>query len=180
MNCADTDWVASRIRMTDVKCKCSDAACTGKRLDPQVRPRTALMLGLAGVLLRDYDFKVTSCMRCEAHNKAVGGAPDSAHIHNVAIDIVSERWADIALDAELQGVWSAIIVDPYKKLVHLDIHPSDRVTRGSVLEGHYRTVPYSRRYGSPLAQVTAWNLDETAECPAYVNAWLERSTTDGV
>ena len=180
MNYQDTAWITHRIRMTDVKCKCSDKGCSGKHLDPQARPRTVLMLKLAGVLLRDYDFKLTSVMRCAAHNKAVGGAPDSAHLHNCAIDIVSERWRDVALDAELQGVWSAIIVNPAKKLVHLDLHPSDRVTRGCVVAGRYCTVPYSRRYGSPLTPVLAWNLDETAECPGYVNAHYQRSTPDGV
>lgn len=180
MNYRDDQWITSRIRMADVKCHCDDPTCSGKHLDPRVRPRTVLMLKLAGVLLRDYDFKLTSVMRCPAHNKAVGGAPDSAHIHNCAVDIVSERWSDIALDAELQGVWSAIIVNPVKKLVHLDLHPSDRVTRGCVIAGRYCTAKHNRRYGGPLIPVTDWNLDETRECPAYVNARYQRSDTDSV
>ena len=176
----DDQWIAPRIRMADVKCRCKDDSCDGKHLDPQVRPRTVLMLELAGVLLRDYDFKLTSVMRCPEHNRAVGGAIDSAHIHNCAVDVVSERWADIALDAELQGVWSAIIVNPVQKQIHLDIHPSDRVTRGCVIAGRYCTVPYSRRYGSPLKPVYEWNLDEDTECPMYVNAHYQRQTTDGI
>jgi hypothetical protein len=138
------------------------------------------MLKLAGVLLRDYDFKLTSVMRCKAHNKAVGGAPDSAHLHNCAVDVVSERWRDIALDAELQGVWSAIIVNPVQKQIHLDLHPSDRVTRGCVIAGRYCTANYSRRYGSPLTPVLAWNIDEDREPPGYVNAHYQRATTDGL
>ncbi len=180
MNYENDQWVAPRIRMADVKCKCSDPNCDGKHLDPQVRPRTTLMLGLAGVLLRDYNFTITSCMRCKGHNLDVGGAKDSAHIHNCAIDIVSEQWADIALDAELSGVWSAIIVNPDKKLVHLDLHPSDRVTRGCVKAGRYCTVPYNRRYGSPLIEITDWNLDEPDEVPSYINAAMQRQGTDGV
>ena len=178
MNYQDDEWVGPRIRMADVKCHCADPLCSGKRLDPMIRPRTVLMLRLAGLLLRDYDFMVTSCMRCPEHNASVGGAEDSAHVHNCAIDIVSDRWQDVALDAEGQACWSAIIVDPEKKLVHLDLHPSDRVTRGCVINGRYQTVPWNRRHGSPLSKIVEWNLDETCEVPGYVNAALQRAVID--
>jgi hypothetical protein len=176
-----TDWITPRIRMQDVMCKCDNPDCSGKHLDPMERPRTVLMLGLAAALLHDYNFTITSCMRCEYHNMAVGGAEHSAHAHNCAIDIVSERWDDLALDAELQGVWSAIIVNPKKKMVHLDLHPSDRITRGHCDDaGCYHTVPFNRRHGSPLKKIVEWNLDEEDEPPPYVNAALQRGGTDGI
>lgn len=50
---------------------------------------------------------IISAHRCEAHNKAVGGAPDSRHIDGDAVDIkvADERWPG----ERLRGVLEALI-----------------------------------------------------------------------
>ena len=182
------DYVAPRIRMERVACHCKDQTCSGKLLDSQVRPRTQKVLSYAGALLKEYEhlydhgWRITSCQRCEAHNKAVGGAPDSSHIHNCAIDLVTTGpIMDLVLLAEQQSCWSSIIWSVEKKQLHLDMHPDDKVRRGHKdAAGTYRVRAMGTRYGSPLTSVYDWNLDEERDPPAYVNASLQRSGTGGV
>ena len=188
MRYKEHDWAAPRIRMGQVACHCDDATCDGKHLDPETRPRTQLMLNFAGALLKEYElcydhgWRISSCQRCEAHNKAVGGSPDSAHLHNVAIDIVTKGPVmDLVLLAEQQGCWSQINWSLERSQLHLDLHPDDFVRRGHLdSQGVYRVRKMGTRYGSPLVVVTAWNLDEECEPPAYVNGELQRSSTDSV
>ena len=179
-----TDVIAPRIRMADVQCHCSDPACPGKQFDPKIRPRTALMLELAGELLRGYPLNVTvtSVQRCPAHNQKVGGSPNSAHVHNCGIDIVTDGPVmDLVLAAEQQGVWSQIHWNLAKCQIHLDLHPDDKVRRGyKDATGVYRVQCLGRRDGSPLRTVYAWNLDEADEPPTYITAAIQRSVPDGV
>ena len=191
----DDQYAAPRIRVERVKCKCDSPDCSGKLYDPIKRPRTALMLRYAGELLKEYEncydhsWHITSCQRCEYHNMAVGGAENSGHVHNVAIDIVTDGPVlDLVLLAEQQGVWSSIIWNLKTGQVHLDLHPDDKVRRGHVdSAGVYRVRVLGDRHGSPLrpayalsTTVYAWNLDEEDDCPPYINAALQRSGTDGI
>ena len=188
MNYGEHEYVAPRIRMERVACKCSNPACKGKFLDPKIRPRTQKMLWLAGELiaryemLYDHSWKITSVQRCEAHNKAEGGSPDSAHIHNCAIDIVvGGPVMDLVILAEEQCAWSQINWCVETKQLHLDIHSDDKVRRGyRDAAGTYRVRAMGTRYGSPLKPIFDWNLDEEHDPPAYVNAALQRSVPDGV
>ena len=182
MRYEEHDWVASVIRLGQVLCKCDDPACDGKHLDPKARPRTQKMLSLAGSLLKEYErcydhgWRITSCQRCVAHNKAVGGSPDSAHIHNCAIDIVTKGpIMDLVLLAEQQGCWSQINWSLEREQIHLDLHPDDKVRRGyRDVAGVYRVRAMGTRYESPLLKIVDWNVDETREPPGYVNAYLQR------
>lgn len=176
------DWVAPRIRMDRVACHCDDPACTGKHLDPQVRPRTQRMLRLAGELLQRYEllydhgYRITSCQRCEEHNRAVHGSANSAHIHNVAIDIATNGPVmDLVMLAEEQCAWSQIHWCLETNQIHLDLHCDDKVRRGHKdAAGVYRVRVMGTRYGSPLKPVFEYNLDEDTECPAYINGHLQR------
>ncbi len=182
------DYVAARIRMDRVICHCDDPFCTGKHLDPQIRPRTQRMLTLAGELLRGYElcydhsYRITSCQRCEAHNKAVGGSANSAHIHNVAIDLATEGPVmDMVLLAEDQCVWSQINWCLETGQIHLDLHPDDNVRRGHKdSAGVYRVRVMGTRFGSPLKPVFEWNIDEDTDCPAYISGHYQRSVIDGI
>ena len=182
------EYVAARIRMDRVACHCDNDFCTGKHFDPQIRPRTQRMLTLAGELLRayellyDHSYRITSCQRCEAHNKAVGGSANSAHIHNVGIDIsTTGPVMDLVILAEQQCVWSQIHWCLETNQIHLDLHCDDKVRRGHKdAAGVYRVRAMGTRYGSPLKPVFEWNVDEDTECPQYINAHYQRSVTDGI
>mgnify|MGYP000660264190 CR=1 FL=1 len=49
------EYVAARIRMDRVACPCDNDFCTGKFLDPQIRPRTQRLLKPPGALCRGYE-----------------------------------------------------------------------------------------------------------------------------
>ena len=176
------EYAAARIRMERVACHCDDPFCSGKHLDPVIRPRTQRMLTLAGELLRTYEllydhsYRITSCQRCEAHNKAVGGSKNSAHIHNVAIDLATVGPVmDLVILAEEQCVWSQINFCLETGQLHLDLHPDDKVRRGHKdAAGVYRVRAMGTRFGSPLKPVFEYNLDEETECPMYINAGFQR------
>lgn len=182
MNYQEHEFVAPRIRMERVACHCSNPTCDGKHLDPQARPRTQRMLKLAGELLQryellyDHSYRITSCQRCEAHNRAVGGSKNSAHLHNVAIDIATTGPVmDLVILAEEQCVWSQINWCLETNQIHLDLHPDDKVRRGHKDKaGVYRVRVMGTRYGSPLKPVFEYNLDEETECPMYINAYYQR------
>lgn len=184
----ELDFVAPVIRMDRVACHCGNPTCSGKHLDSVVRPRTQRMLKLAGELLKryetlyDHSYRITSCQRCAEHNKEIGGGPDSAHIHNVAIDIATVgSVVDLVVLAEEQCVWSQINWCLETGQIHLDLHPDDKIRRGyRDHTGVYRVRAIGTRYGSPLKPVHEWNLDETCECPAYISGYYQRSATDGV
>jgi len=62
-----------------------------------------------------------------------------------------------------------------REQLHLDIHPDDKVRRGyRDVAGVYRVRAMGTRYGSPLLEIVAWNVDEEREPPSYVNAYLQR------
>lgn len=69
-------------------------------------------------------FKINSAYRCPAHNKAVGGVPDSAHVHGKAADIAAPTSAAryaiaktvLELGAQRLGVASGFI--------HVDVDDS--------------------------------------------------------
>lgn len=66
---------------------------------------------------------VTSGYRCSAHNKAVGGATDSAHMYGRAVDIAApasqqERIKQIALAAGFDKV----LCNPEREYIHMQIN----------------------------------------------------------
>ncbi len=64
----------------EFKCKCSK--CDGGKMDADFVDKLNKARYLAQTA-----FVITSAYRCEAHNKAVGGKPDSAHLRGKAVDI---------------------------------------------------------------------------------------------
>lgn len=183
MHLAPDQWVAHRIRMSDIACRCSDPNCTHKYLDDMAHPRSLLFFRRVGELVRglDIDFKISSGLRCPAHNAAVGGAKDSAHVHRVAVDIAPYApWMDLALAAEAAGFFSGILVYPDGEhpFVHLDAHPNDRVVRGYMSGKNQRFLAYGMRWGSPLTPIFEWNWDETCSKPDYMAAAGMREGTE--
>ena len=77
------DWSTVKFfRREEFACPCG--ACGG----PPVEPQEALVKDLE--LIREAwgePIHITSGVRCAAHNKAVGGAPDSAHLTGWAVDV---------------------------------------------------------------------------------------------
>ena len=65
------------------KCPCADPNCSGKTgvLHPRIQQ-------IVNGLTQGGVDSVTSGLRCPAHNKAVGGEPNSSHLRGTALDIV--------------------------------------------------------------------------------------------
>lgn len=177
------DWVAPRIRARDIVCRCDDA-CTHKKYDPIAHPRTRELLRRVGALLSDNDYSasISSGFRCPAHNTAVGGSSHSAHMHRCALDIKLHdpgMCFDFALAAEAMNWFSGILVYVHWNMVHVDVHPNDRVVRGHTMgDGGQHFLRYGNRWRSPLTILTAWNIDEPDEPPAYVAESLMRERVD--
>ena len=69
-------------------------------------------------------FRLNSAHRCETHNRAIGGLPDSAHLIGKAIDIdarTSER-KFIVVEALIKAGFKRIFI--YGDFVHADIDDS--------------------------------------------------------
>lgn len=177
-------FVAPRIRARDIICRCDDPACTHKRYDPLEHPRTRELIKRTGALLSrgDYNFSISSGFRCPAHNAAVGGSANSAHVHRCALDIKFHDPAmslDFALRCEAANWFSGILVYVHWNMLHVDVHPNDRVVRGhSFGKAAQHFLGMGDRFGSPLYDLYAWNLDEKMEMPAYVAAAMEREEVD--
>lgn len=41
-----------------------------------------------------FNFSVTSWIRTPAHNKKVGGVPDSMHLLGLAVDVILDDWSE--------------------------------------------------------------------------------------
>ena len=67
--------------ISEFDCKCG-CACRGSMMDSGVLRKLDLARERAGV-----PFKITSGVRCAAHNEREGGKPNSAHLVGLAADI---------------------------------------------------------------------------------------------
>lgn len=80
--------MTSYFTLEEFACKCKDKRCPGKEPQLQGNIQSTLLQALNRV--RE-EFKkpitITSGFRCEAHNKAIGGAPGSQHRLGTAADI---------------------------------------------------------------------------------------------
>ena len=170
------DWVAPKIRMSDILCRCGKPDCTHNHYGPLEHPRTRVLLRKVGALLQEYDlpFRITSGFRCGAWNQQQGGAKNSAHVHRCAVDVsLSAAPYEFALMCEAAGWFSGLLVYPWG--VHLDIHPSDGVVRGhSYGPGNNRFMPYGNRWNMNLPRVYEWNLDCSVKPPDYIAEILLR------
>jgi hypothetical protein len=178
VNYRPDEWVAPTIRMSDVACRCGRDDCTHKTLDPIIHRRTLALLRRVGLLIRDYPSHVAiqSCLRCARHNAFVGGKPDSAHIHRVAIDLRPSGSARKLYDLiDGDNFAGGLFYYPNGNFVHVDLHPSDRVRRG--LTGDRDIKVLGPRWGSGLDPIFDWNLDEPEPPPEYIAAAIGRETT---
>lgn len=154
------DWVGPHIRMRDIACKCGED-CGWKRLDSEKHKRSLLFFEHVGRMLDEYVgyVAINSGLRCPSHNLAVGGSGNSAHLHRVAVDLepdnsIQRLWHM----AEAANFFSGMIYYPSKHIIHLDIHPSNRVCRG--LHGPKHIQRLGLRGGSGLYPVLEENADE--------------------
>lgn len=69
-----------------------------------------------------------SGIRTPEHNRDEGGAPDSAHVHGVAQDLVLDRETspDVAILYAKRLGFLGIEWDERNRHLHLDMHPSRR------------------------------------------------------
>jgi len=159
--------------MSELACKCGRPDCRHKTLDDIADARSMSFFHSLSDLRHELGVPITvhSGMRCPVHNAEIGGAPDSAHIYDVAADVSSRgcMWYDIANLAEAQACYSGIIVYPAQGFVHLDQHPTAHVRRGYDLGKRDRHIISWGDYGSSVLVVNEeWNLDYEIPKPRYI------------
>lgn len=69
-------------------CRCGECSLTYQNMDATFVKLLEAARKRAGV-----PFKLTSALRCEDHNKAVGGVPNSAHVRGMAVDVAATNSA---------------------------------------------------------------------------------------
>jgi zinc D-Ala-D-Ala carboxypeptidase len=70
----------------EFQCKCGKCGQGFEQMDPGLLMMLDSARQNAGIA-----FKLNSAVRCEAHNKAVGGSDTSAHLKGLAVDISCKR-----------------------------------------------------------------------------------------
>jgi len=72
-------------------------------------------------------WKITSAFRCEKHNKAVGGMPNSYHLTGMAVDIqpILHTPAQLAVMAYATPHWAhhGLLLYPARGIIHYDLRP---------------------------------------------------------
>jgi zinc D-Ala-D-Ala carboxypeptidase len=67
-------------------CKCGRATCKGVEIQRSIVDALQQLRDALGLRV-----SIVSGVRCKAHNKAIGGAPNSQHVLGIAADIHVER-----------------------------------------------------------------------------------------
>jgi zinc D-Ala-D-Ala carboxypeptidase len=85
---------------------------------------------------------VTSGYRSVAHNRAIGGEPQSKHCFGMAVDIVADHETQLKIAAAASKIpeCGGIGLYPGKDILHLDIRPrrpGGRVTIWEQINGQY-------------------------------------------
>ncbi len=97
---------------SEFACKCG---CGADHIEPRLVMQLQMFRDVTGPLV------ITSGVRCRKHNAAVGGAPNSAHLSGLAVDVRCEtsglrhKLVDLAMHAGFRrmGIYSG--------WVHLDL-----------------------------------------------------------
>lgn len=71
----------------EFRCKCGNCDKGFDDMNPGTLQKLFRARRDPAVLAANVKFKITSAIRCEAHNAAVGGVDSSAHVSGHAIDI---------------------------------------------------------------------------------------------
>lgn len=106
-------------------CKCADKNCDGKA--PKLAMNPTLIQGLNRVREAfGKPIEVTSGYRCEAHNKAIGGAKNSRHKYGTAVDIKPTKFSKEELERLYQvclkeNVFTGLGDGRPKNFVHVDV-----------------------------------------------------------
>ncbi len=98
----------------EFQCHC----CGGNNIKNELIEKLETAREIAGI-----PFYITSGYRCEKHNKAVGGVPNSAHTRGYAADIrtTSSRERLVIMKALLDAGFNRI--GCYENFIHADIDP---------------------------------------------------------
>jgi len=94
-------------------------------------PKLSFVLKIyAARIIADIPFGFSSFMRCEKHNKKIGGASDSAHLHGVACDIrcTNSKKRFIIVNALMKVGFQFIEVAD--RHIHVDDHVNEKKRPG--------------------------------------------------
>jgi len=100
-------------KQTEFECKCG---CGLNNISPILFEMINKARHLAGI-----PFIVNSCVRCEKHNKNIGGSKTSSHLTGLAIDISAKGYETkyLIVDSLLKVGFKRILM--YKTFIHVDI-----------------------------------------------------------
>lgn len=103
----------------EFECKCYKCGLGLKDMDEDFISRLELARVIAGV-----KFILTSAIRCEAHNRNVGGSETSAHLKGLAVDIKAEKSHERfkIIYGLIKAGFKRILI--YKDFIHVDEDPS--------------------------------------------------------
>lgn len=104
--------------LAEFRCKCADPNCPGKSM----KPSYALLRKLVDIRTRfGQPVTISSGIRCEAHNRAVGGVPTSYHLSGRAADISVRGCTAAQVLAYCSGLQLHYCYSIDKSYVHIDI-----------------------------------------------------------
>jgi len=109
-----TEMVSEHFSVKELRCPC----CGDIKMDSQFMNELETFRRLLG-----RPIVITSAYRCNAHNKKVGGTPNSLHLFGRAVDIAHpESWSaytlvEIAVRNRFGGIGVA------KSFIHIDNRP---------------------------------------------------------
>lgn len=117
--------ITANFNIKDFQCHCPRCA------DNPSRPHTKIEVINAVQAIRDFleePVIITCGVRCEAHNKEIGGVRDSRHLPQYAdaVDIAVADAYEAAAIARLawdHGIGGATAIRPYKAHIHIDWRP---------------------------------------------------------
>lgn len=111
--------LTKNFRLSEVVCKCG---CCKNREDIPVHPGAMMKLQKMRDIFGD-SMVITSAYRCESHNKKVGGAKDSWHLHGKAFDISCNVSSDRRALVEAAMVAGFGGIGITKLFIHVDDRP---------------------------------------------------------
>ena len=112
----DMDWkLTENFTRGEFTCFC----CGASQISMELVERLQKARNIAGI-----PFIISSGVRCERHNEAVGGEPNSSHLRGLAADIATNYTAKsrqryVILDALLEAGFCRIGIS--ERFIHVDI-----------------------------------------------------------